>query len=135
MTLNDLIMDVATFGDCGSFKKIKEEGYVNEEQFLEETEKSKGFKWSYYDDGRKVMIVDNPNGGWICKFVVMDGWLATYDYFSLGLRMEERKNKKEIAIDDYYDHYDDDDLYYDDADVATEDYGLEDYNDNYGWWR
>ena len=134
MTLNDLIMDVATFGDCGSLKKITELDYDNEEQFLEETEKSKGFKWSYYDDGRKVMHIDNPNGGWICKFVVKDGWLATYDYASLERRMEERKSMRTKRTDDDYEHYDDDDLYYYD-DVATEDYGLEDYNDDYGWWR
>ena len=92
--------------------------------------------WSYYDDGRKVMIIDNPNGGWICKFVVKDGWLATYDYASLERRMRERRGKKVKSIDNDYDHYDDDDiLYYDDDDFATEDYGHDDYNDDYGWWR
>lgn len=135
MTLNELIMDVATFGDCGSFKKIKEDGWDNEEQFLEETEKSKGFKWSYYDDGRKVMHIDNPTGGWICKFVVKDGWLATYDYLSLELRMKERRSRKLKSVDNDYDHYDDDLYYYYDNDGATEDYGHDDHNDDYGWWR
>ena len=137
MTLNDLAFHAATFGGCGSFKKIAELGYDSEEQFLEETERQKKAKWSYYDDGRKVMTIDKTNGesGWDCKFIVKDGWVATLNYGLLELQMQERKNKKANIADNNYDHYDDDDsLYYDD-DVPTEDYGHDDYNDDYGWWR
>ena len=138
MTLNDLIVDIALVGDCGSFRKITDLGYDSEEQFLEETEKSKGLKWSRYDDGRKVMTIDDPNGGWICKFVTMDGWLATYDYAEMARRCDEARNNKAKptnSIYDLYDHFDDDHLHWDDDNPAAEDYGLEDYNEDYGWWR
>ena len=137
MTLNELMIDVALFGECGDVKKIKEEGWDSEEQFLDEFQKLKGIEWSYYKDGRKVMILDKANGegGWDCKFVVKDGWVATFNYALLEIQMEERKNKKEKSRRDDYEHYDDDDLYYYDDDDGHEDYGLDDYNDDYGWWR
>lgn len=135
MTLNELAFYTATFGDCGSFDKITEIGWNSEEQFFTETAKRMQAKWSHYDDGRSVMTTDKTNGdaGWACKFIVKDGWLATLDYAQLERQMmEPQRQTAKIITTDYADDNPD---YDDDDDDATQDYGLEDYNDDYGWWR
>ncbi len=137
MTMNELIFDVAIFGSvgCGSFEKITELGYDNEEQFLKEISKSKGAEWSYYDDGRKVMTIPKiAAAGWDSKFVVLNGHVATYNYAEAErLLIEGRKPKKQTPL--YCDHYDDDDDEWYSEDYH-DDYGPEDdLNDDYGWWR
>jgi hypothetical protein len=133
MTSRELAFYAATFGDNGSFDKITEIGWNSEEQFLTETAKRLHANWSHCDDGRKVMTIRKSNGtaGLDCKLIVKDGWLATLDYAQMEASLDESANKKVKTVPIYEDDYE---VHYDD-DVATEDYGLEDYNDDYGWWR
>ena len=131
MTLKELIFDVSLVGDCGTFEKIKDNGWDTEEQFLKSYSEHQEADWESHEDGRKVMLVKNPSktGGWACKIVVLNGWVATYNYAMMEQKMNKRKIKE---IHNNTDHGDDD---WDDDEDATEDYGLEDNNEDYGWWR
>ena len=135
MTSRELAFYAATFGDNGSFDKITEIGWNSEEQFLTETAKRLHANWSHCDDGRKVMTIRKSNGaaGLDCKFIVKDGWLVTLDYAQMERQMVEPQSQTAKIITT--DHDDDNSHYDDDDDDATQDYGLEDYNDDYGWWR
>ena len=130
MILNELMLDVALVGDCGTFEKIKDNGWETEEQFLKSYSELQETDWESHEDGRKVMLIKNSPeiGGWSCKIVVLDGWVATYNYTMMEQKMHKRKIKE---IHNNSDHGDDD---WDDDD-ATEDYGLADHNEDYGWWR
>lgn len=131
MTLKELMFDVALVGDCGTFEKIKDNGWESEEDFLKRYSDFQDAEWKTHDDGRKSMLVKNPTkiGGWACKIVVLDGWVATYNYTMMEQKMHKRKIKE---IHSNSDHGDDN---WDDDEGVTEDYGLEDYNEDYGWWR
>jgi len=133
MTLNELAFYTATFGNSGTFSKITETGWNSEQHFLEAMVTRQNANWSYYDDGSKIMKIRKSNGdaGLDLKLIVFDGWLATLDYAQLEASLDKSASKKVKTVPIYEDDHDVD---YDD-DVATEDYGLEDHNDDYGWWR
>ena len=128
MTLNELILDVSLVGDCGSFENIKTNGWINEEQLLEHISKFEEKDWTKYPDGRSVMIVDNPGetGGWSCKFVVLDGWVATYNYAKMEHKMKERMLKEAKSNGD---HHDDDDWDDDDNEVNEDCRGRDENQD------
>lgn len=135
MNVNELAFYTATFGNSGTFSKITDAGWNSEQHFLEAMVTRQNANWSYYDDGRKVMKIRKSNGdaGLDLELIVLNSWVATLDYTQMEASSDKSANKKvkiaSICEDDYDTDYDDDDV------AGTEDYGLEDYNDDYGWWR
>ena len=133
MRVKELAFHVATFQECGIFENIKENGWKNQQEFLQSLKERHKKEWCEMPDGRIVMNItkeDRLDSGLSVKYVVLDGWVATYNYEALERKYEARSQNSPS----YSYFYDDDDDWSHDDPYDDDDY-LDDYNDDYGWWR
>ena len=135
MNINELAFDVALWGDFGEFNKIHDLGWSTKEEFLSGMEEMKGVKWIDMADGRKIMSVPHSFGeaGLDCRFIVVEDWVATYQFSLLEAETRLSKTRKpnhQVTYDDE----DDDWVHYDDE-PHQENHAIEDTNGDYGWWR
>ena len=121
---------------AGSIEHISTLGYDDEKDFLAYIANWKGGKWSV-SLGTGIHSMKIPHwsivGEYTGTIVYYNGYVVTYyDPNDIPSYM----NPKEESDD--YDWYYYDDLlhqHWDDDDCADEDYGLDDHNEDYGWWR
>ena len=121
---------------AGPIEHISTLGYDDEKDFLAYIANWKGGKWSV-SLGTGIHSMKIPHwsivGDYIGKIVYYNGYAVTYyDPNDIPSYMNP---KEENDDDDYAHYYDDDHLHWDDDDCADEDYGLDDHNEDYGWWR
>jgi len=133
MNVNELAFDVALLFDCGDFQNIKDNGWESQKDFLRFMEKQHNIKWSVMSDGRKIMSVPKASpkeSGLEIRYVVLGEWVAIYNFLALEQKLDSpTKTKQKHSC-----YHDDDDEWSHD-DPHEYDNGLDDYNDDYGWWR
>ena len=121
---------------AGSIEHISTLGYDDEKDFFIYTANWKGSKW-YKVPWTELSTMKIPHwsivGEYTGTIVYYNGYVVTY--YDPKHMPEYMKPQKKIHDDDYAHYYDDDHLHWDDDDCADEDYGLDDHNEDYGWWR